>query len=346
MGHKDLDKINAHTAKDHKEWYAEFCEKELMCGGPDSHLTTSGYMATDYSANLEEIIWMGGCYVAGYCAPTASVLWYTFSRDDVLQTSEETIANWFTEHREGLYIHRHRKCVYRAQCFAEYIRHYAEWCKDFHLSRFFDPSYKNAETRYKELWDEATKAVKFLGRYSCFKLLEFFKLFAGLPIVTPDIRPRDGWSPRQMLSMMWPERRHALLGDDTPENIEVVNQTADELFSFVRDDKGIDLDMFHIQVFLCEYKQCYFNQKQYPGKGHDSELEYAYRIAGHWGEFDEAFAASRKKHFPHWALGELQGWEGKRWELGETLYNHGYMWSDGLYDYGAMDSIANPVRRN
>lgn len=346
MSHKDLSKMNDNTPEEHLDWYAEFVKHEMLCGGPDSHLVTSGLMTLDADSTLIDKIWMGGCYTSGYNAPTASVLWSSFSSSDVITMEHSQLADWLTANRKGIHIHRHRRCVYSLDNYAKYLQDYALWSASLIDGKYYDVNYKTGALRYKELWDESTRAVKFLGRYSCFKLLEFYREYCDMPLETPDIRPKDGWSPRQMLSILYPEYSEYLLGKDNVENITVINDLADELLCTVHEDYGlVDVDLFHIQVFLCEYKQCYFNQKQYPGKGHDSELEYHDKLLAWWEEDDALFMGARADNFPHWALGEYSGWEGKRPELGKVLREHGYMWSDYLYDYQATTDFEHPVRR-
>jgi hypothetical protein len=58
---------------------------------------------------------------------------------------------------------------------------------------------------------------------------------------------------------------------------------------------------------------------------------------------------SRSNLFPDWALGEKQGWDGRREELGPLPVEHGYMWTDSLYDYHktlAAGDWAKPVARS
>jgi len=128
-----------------------------------------------------------------------------------------------------------------------------------------------------------------------------------------------------------------------------------EVVEYCREDLlgefGIDVDYYTMQSLLCEYKQSALAGKQYPGKSIDTFLAYFKKVYDYWGKDEAAESelwAVRKAIFPEWSLGEVQGWDWTREELGKTLPDYGYTWSDILYDYvatKASNSFNNPVKR-
>jgi len=339
MGHKDLHIATEHSAEQHWEWFAEFMEYEIAAGGPDPHLKTSGYLVEN--EELPERIWMGGCYINPYNSPTAEALWNLWSSQDALDLGADGMTEVLVSNWKGIATRRERKSVRIPRNFAVFMYDYANWSEGLIMSRYYDESYKTPEERYNELWDDSQKSVKYLGRYTCFKLLEFYRAFCDMPIRLPDIRPRGGWSPRSMLSILYPDWKDVLLGDDSNDNLANVNAISEDALDVLA-DAGLDVDMFVLQVILCDYKQCYFSRRQFPGRSQDSELMYHSKIAEYW-DYDSDFFGVRSRKFPHQVLGELNGWDSVRKELGAVLRDHGYMWSDLLYNYMATTDLAHPV---
>jgi hypothetical protein len=110
-------------------------------------------------------------------------------------------------------------------------------------------------------------------------------------------------------------------------------------------ERRLFLTHYELQSLICEYKQAALGGKQYPVQALDSELGYKARVDAYWGKRPTQFYKVRRAHFQHLALGELQGWPGKRKKLGRVLREQGYNWSDVEFNYKASVDLANPVRR-
>lgn len=341
MGHRDLDLLNSLSTNQHWESFIEFCEYDMLSGGPDAHLTLAGNMSKGLP--LLERLWHAGVYVGVYNVPTAELLWTTFTHNEMINISLLDLTNWLTENWGGIATRRERKCVRIPANMAFYLKNFADWAVTLIGSKYYDTNGGTAESKYEDLWEHSQKSVKFLGRYSGFKFLEFAEKFCDLQIRLPDIRPKGGWSPRSMLSILYPEHKEILLGDDSKSNLDAINVIADKALVRLR-DAGQDVDMFKMEVFLCDYKQCYFGRRQYPGRSQDSEIAYMTKLQEYW-DFDFQMVKMRAKIFPHWALGELNGWVNVRNELGAVLHDHGYMWSDSLYDYKNTIDLSVPTSK-
>jgi len=97
---------------------------------------------------------------------------------------------------------------------------------------------------------------------------------------------------------------------------------------------------------LCEFRQA-SERHQYPGRAHDSELDHLRTVQALNPEVEFRTLEARKELFPHWALGELQGWEGRR-PLGHVMNEYGFLWSDNIYDFkktAELDQFHNPIIR-
>lgn len=309
---------------------AEFARWEMAAGGPDYHLSLAAEMSREVP--LEERIWRGGCYMAVYNAPYGEVIWRAWPLDRVRREGEG-LEPWLRENFPRIAIHRHRRTVKRPEWMHQYLTGYLDLCNQFE---------ELVEKPFEEVWG-AVNNVPRVGRYAAIKLVEYLNRCCGLNSPILDIRPKNGHSPRKTLAALWGEPGVAE-DDNSLEALARVNHLVGETLSYFQGEHGVTLDMFQMQVFLCEYWQS-SRGKQYPGKSVDSELAYAIKAEAAWGHKSETWE-TRKRLSPLVQLGEHQGWDGPRKALEGTLKDHGYTWSDQVYDWGASTSdLANPVRR-
>ena len=160
----------------------------------------------------------------------------------------------------------------------------------------------------------------------------------------PDIRAKGGWSPREGLILLHPEEADLIRSNDILAVEELAGLTFKELNQHLA-IRATKIDRYEFQVFLCDYKQVAVTQRQYPGRSLDSELKY-FHLAQRYNEFNgEAMMAARGRLFPSWALGEVQGWNGVREELGTFFVNTSMMWSDSLYAWKSMTDPYTPVEK-
>jgi hypothetical protein len=338
MPHHNLDTVDKLSTDQHWQNFADFCHYDMLAGGPDSHMTLAGHMSKGLPQM--ERLWHAGVYVGVYNVPTAELLWTAFPHKEMLKISNKDLTSWLTDNWQGIATRTERKCVRVPANMAYYLKNYADWIQTLPGSKYYS-NRKTPEANYEDLWEHSQKSVKFLGRYSGFKLLEYMTRYCDMLINLPDIRPVGGWSPRTMLSFLYPDYKEILLGPDTKANLETINSLDANLLATMNDN-GVMLDKYKMEVFLCDYKQCYFGRKQYPGRSQDSEITYLKKLNAYW-DHDFQMLKARSEIFPHWALGELNGWDSVRKELGTVLYDYGYMWSDSLYDYKNSIDLSIPT---
>jgi hypothetical protein len=197
------------------------------------------------------------------------------------------------------------------------------------------------QERYILFWDVSIKEIKRYARYVALKLLESYRLYCGFELEAPDIRPKDGWSPMKTVSWLFPEKKDLLLSGDN-SRLDEVNRIVKDLQNKLSDEYNVNIDLFHLQVALCEYRESYEGRRQYPGRSLDSELGYYYKAHDKWDSYQSVFPLARLRKFPRKHLGEWGGWEGARNELGTVISDFDYTWSDLLYDYKETLSLANP----
>lgn len=313
----------------------EFIHYELLTGGPDPHMKVATYLAQNVYGKDDpwSQAWFCGLYVAPYNVPTAEVLFQTFPNPRDVINHPEHVATWVKDNWSRLSIRKERRPVNAPHRFAEHLIAYAQWLFDRWPALAEAPDFDTAFAMVEE--------VRYNGRYATMKLYETLRRTTGLPHHEfADLRPKGGWSPRLMLSWLYPEGAVALNGKDLKTNLAYAN----DLGAFERAKYG--LDWFNMEVMLCDVKQS-IDGKQYPGRGMDSELGHLEHVVNAFPEIDFHTIEARATLFPHWALGELNDWNGRRKELGDCLRIHGYTWTDSILSWSqSKDNLASPTRKD
>jgi len=329
----------------HWDKFAEFCKYELASGGPDPQIKMVAKMSE--KEEWTERLWRVGCYIAVYNVPFAEVLWQQLSYERVKRAGVTVIGTWLFENWGKVVTRVERKTVRRPEWMYEYLYSYYQFITEGSLHRALKHCENmDSEERYLYFWDLTIKEIKRYGRYVALKTLESYNLFCDIELTAPDIRPKDGWSPRITLSVLFPQHEIELNDNDNRWN-PLVNEAVKQTQAKLLKKYGVEVNLFQLQVMLCEYRESYHSKKQYPGRSLDSELGYHQKVKNLWGRASNEMLVARAKLFPHHHLGELNGWLGTRKECGQVLASHDYTWTDLLYSYNATfinDRFANPVR--
>jgi len=333
----------AFTTDDHRRFFAEFCKYELASGGPDPQLAMVADMANTDTANDNERQWRAFCYIGPYNVPYAEVIWQHWTYGDALafpKQMEEWLIRSFAEKK--ITTRNERKTVRRPEWMEEYLSGAVSFIKRGEFDRLREKCAALPPRKaYEVAWDVITKRPR-IGRYTGIKLIEYMRRYLGLAVESPDIRPKDAWSPRHTLGYIFPDRG---LGNESnsPEALKMARQSCEDAITLLNDEYGVLIDMFQLQVLLCEYRESWESKKQYPGRSLDSELGYARRAESEWGRYKSSIWQTRKKLFPHAHLGELNGWDGPRKEVGRCLSVNHYTWTDLLFDYKSTTDMAKPM---
>lgn len=329
------------STEQHRKFFAEFCKWEMASGGPDPQLPMVHHMATaGGDIDGPEHLWRALCYIAVYNVPYGEVFWDNLHRDSPRSELAEWLSNGFNA---GLITTRtERKTVRRADWMLEYMSGAQRFVENDGAELWGMCADRDPYDAYEIAWTTVLKMPR-VGRYTAIKLIEYMRRFMGLPVATPDIRPKDAWSPRHTLAYIFPNR-HLGNRDNSPAALKMATQTCDDTIRLLEDEYDVKIDMFQLQVLLCEYRESWESKKQYPGRSLDSELKYARRAETEWGHTSKIWAA-RKALFPAAHLGEIQGWDGPRKDVAECLRLRGYTWTDLKYDYKHTKDMTNPVEQ-
>jgi len=314
--------------------FFEFAERTRLTGAPDTHMVM---VANEYK-KLEqaEAFWSIGEYVGVYTVPAAfefNSAW-PYQR---YQTSKEELSSWLIDNFKGLSMRRERRATRTPRKMKLYLDSWYDWIN--HSGLHLASADISPKHRYILMWDSIMATVWGAGRYGTLKLLETMRRAETAKLETPDIRPINATTPRLMLNMLYPQSPPK---GNTPADIATVNAYALKISSALK-SHGLPSDMYHTEVFLCEFLQA-LKGGQYPGLSLDSEVDHYNKVYSHFskGKTSERFWELRKELFPEWALGEMNGWSGTRDELRRCYPEFDYTWSDSIFDYHAMEDVDSP----
>lgn len=329
------------TTEQQWQFLGEFIKKKLDVGEPSPHMKIVGYLSKDLP--IPERMWRAGCYAVPYSIITAEAIWQTWSLDDAVNRPH-WVTKWVEEHWKNIHTRTERRCVRTPAKFNECLIGYANWLAyDFPnvLERIKDLPNEEA---YDILW-ESISTVKYLGRYINIRILDLFYRYCDVDAHLYDIRSIGGWSPKEMLALLYPEHKEVLLGPGKHGD-PLANKLATEAM-YRYQDEGLPVDFYIFAAMLCEYRVAYENMRQYPGRTHDQEIFYFTKKGVPWVKYGIKFEMfdARKALFPHECLGELNGWMDIRDELSTVMRDYNYVWSDVEYSYEKTKDLANPVRR-
>jgi hypothetical protein len=318
----------------HRDAFVDYGVCELGLGGPDPHLklAVAAMLETD---DLEERAWRACCYVGPYEVSTGAVLWTHWPLRVVLAHPAE-FSEWLRQNWKGLQFRRERRAARTPVKLADALISASHWV----TTELF--SIQKAD--YEKLWQSTNAGLRYYGRYALIKLTEALWRGGVVAARTVDIRPRGGWSPRETLSLLFPEDAEQLNGNDRLENIRVVLLRMEEARGWLSEAVGEPVSYFDVEVLLCQYRRA-LEGGGYPGRSHDTDLSYYGKVRGYWGAVPLPFFRRRRALFPAEVLGEIQGWLGAREGLADTYHEHGYFWDDRVYDFMKTADLARPTRR-
>lgn len=325
------------TPDEHLLHFAEFTKGVELSGGTTPHVIMTVASMARMDDPLEKL-WFAGCYALTYNWPTAERIWLEWRPED-FNTADFLM--WCEDNWAGVFLRKERKAVFRKPFFTESARSYLEFA---HWLLDQDPWPKT----YMEAFEAFTGRCRYMGRYIGIRWLEVMRRSFKTEWSMTDVRSDGGEHPRKALALLYPEDAPALLGGNSQREVKIADDAADRCLLDMEIEFGLSSSYYELQSLLCEYKQAWLGRKQYPGKSIDTEMDYFRKVYEYWGpekEAESTFWSIRKECFPAWSLGEENGWDGVRKELGASLTDYGMTWSDEVFDYGATTDLAHPVLR-
>jgi hypothetical protein len=292
----------------HWPLFRKFIRAEKAVGGPDCQFTLMLEHARHHSAERmddpTDVMWLIGCYGGHHCAMPAYEVWDEFSYAEVIKRPE-LLHRWLKKHWRALPVRRemrsHRMLDKRHQCLVDFAQYAASgrWRKG----------------DFERTWNDSQQRVKYYGRYMSIKVLELMHRTVRPDMPSIDIRAAHAWSPRAAMALLYPKQAW-WIGDrkrNDADTVADVEKYATRIYDDLH-EHDIDVSYFELQGLLCNYKEMLYG-RFYPGAGHDEDIEYMREYAR---DFDPtSWWKTRKRIFRHKDLGEINGWNGLRPEVGE-----------------------------
>jgi hypothetical protein len=282
---------------DHWPVFVEFVAAERAAGGPDAQLALLAELARMHECDQTEKVWMAGCYGAVHCVPTAFVTWQEFRPQEVVADNKR-LSQWLLDNWDALPMRVEMRSARMLEKRLDCLTDFARYALD----------YKPGLT-YNQRWHHSQVAVKYYGRYMAIKFLELLRQMLEPELIAPDIRSKDGWSPRRSLALLHPEV--PILAEATNKSVEAVKAMEDTAIDIQAklNEAGIPISFFQLQVLLCNYREA-LNGGFYPGGGHDEEMDFMEIVSK---KFSTTLVyVARRNIFDQRYLGELNDWFGLR----------------------------------
>lgn len=310
--------------EDYKKLFIRFCRLEVASGGPDPQMPVLAGLCA--KSTLQERYLLSGLYAMIYDVTSAEYVWRL-----MLDTSYKP-AKLIDQVWDKIVIRNERRCVRTREKMTRCLAGYLQWMNGFKPA--------TVGNDYMAMWEQVT-SVPYIGRYSAIKLIHTLRHTTGLPVLDPDIRPKDAWSPRYSLSLIYPEHKKIMLDKSAP--IAEVNAIAAKALHLLQRKVDGKLTYYELQTMLCQFRECLKGNRFYPGRSHDEILDYYNRMKRKRSGFSSQLFSVRAKLFPSAHLGEFNGWRGIRKELENTYKDYGYFWSDLKFDYKLTKEFAVPI---
>jgi len=310
----------------HRDNFEAFAKFELACGGPDPHLIISAWLARQ----SPDPRWFPGLYTIVYNVPSAEVLNHYLPFPAKISEAEAQDL-W-----KKIVVRKERRVNgFGPIKLMETLNAYVDVLENNTLEM------AEAYDTFDEQFNHIKSSVKNYGRYFGIKLYECLRQATSISLLPFDnMLPKDGQLSRKGLALIYPE--HDYKAKDVFSCI-TANELTEQLMLRLK-AQDIKVNWFQMEALLCEFRQA-SERHQYPGRAHDSELDHLQTVQVLNPEVEFRTLEARKELFPHWALGELNGWGGRR-PLGHVMNEYGFIWSDEVYSWEkSTDRLNSPIIR-
>lgn len=317
----------------HMRGFTDFVAMEGLAGGPSPNVKLIGRMARVGRVEKRELWWRACCYAAVYNTAASAAVWTHWPFPRMIKPgSTEKLEAWLMKNWAGVPIHSNRMRTNGSpKRLAASLASLAGWVARGELETDDD---------FDALWQQVT-GVRSVGRYFGIKLAGTLAELRLTKARQYDVRARGAKNGRATLRLMFPDSGVPKRGN-SPAALREVDELAAALRRSLEEGYGLTPTWFEFEALLCEYNQCVKGDR-YPGKTSDSDLASLERVRTHFGvdcSAVESADSAREASLPLTALGRT-----KRADLTGVYAEHGYMWSDAIYDYEATDDLRRPVLR-
>lgn len=309
---------------DHWKGFADFVALETAAGGPSPNLRLIEEAAQVVSgAEPIQRAWLAGCYAAIYNTPASVTIWLEMPLERVRAISLPALEVWLAEHRPGLPVHSNRLRTHGGhKRMARGLKAISAYVTSERWARAGD---------YDELWGQMADTPS-VGRYFGIKFAGALAAVECTQHLQYDIRARGAKNGRRTLAALYPQDAKLLdlkSGGNGAAAVDLAEERAAEVKAWLEGEYGLDVGWFQLEALLCEYNQL-CRGKRYPGSTSDGDGNALDKVTAHWGSGHGAVnvtQAARERVLPAFLVDTR-----KRKPLLPIFKDHGYVWSDALYE--------------
>jgi len=279
----------------------------VYTGEVDPAYPLLNWIMDELSLDVEERYWLSFLY--GHFYHIACAYWVFVNFPDVWNIDED-LYQWEKEnyYRLDYEDDRTRERWHFAKCVYSYIDQLVKHNSEEGMFGSLVRGCKNSYDAFTSLYDWSRENILGFGRYTSFYYLETLKRCVDLNIDAPEMYLPEATSPRMGLQYVL---------DYFPERIDYVylNKKAEELLEWLKGQPHkADVDYLYLESVLCAYKGLW-RKHRYIGYYIDRSQEEIKIMEKNTGEDFSRLWQARKEVFPHFMLGELNGWNGRRKNL-------------------------------
>lgn len=323
--------------RDYWAGFADFVAGETWAGGPSPNLKMVGALsrAVPHRTRVHET-WLACCYAAIYNTSGASALYHCWP-DPESAAAADDLEGWIAENRPGMPVHSNRRRTHGSpRKMAEGLRSLAEFAVAQKFETYGD---------YERLWAQVHE-IDNVGRYFGIKLCGTLRELGLTRAAQPDIRARGAKNGRRTLALLYPDDADRLdmkTGGNSRRSVDLAETRALEVKQRLEEQHGLDVDWFELEALLCEFNQLVKGHR-YPGSTSDGDAAALAKAEAHFREdtlISQYVWLARESVLPH----ELVR-SSKDDALVVAYRDHGYVWSDALYDRSLTEDPASPAVRS
>lgn len=306
----------------------------IKTGDVDPAYPLLSWIMDELSLDTEERYWL--CFLYGHFYHVACAYWVFINFPNIYDIDLNELRQWENENYRRLEYQddRKRERGKFAKCVESYIKQVNKYGsqKDMFRAMMTKDKYQSFMNIYR--W--CREKIYGFGRYTAFYYTETLARCMNHNLDAPEIFYPEAESPR--LGM-----QYALNYFPQRINYDYLNKSTEQVLSMLK-RYCPEADHMYFESCLCAYKGLW-KRRRYIGYYIDRSQEEIIAMEKNTGEDFSRLWQAREEVFPHYMLGELNGWQGRRKHLYNVFANTGKLVNLDLIEHelGVLPDVPNSL---